>query len=213
MSSNRPTEGKRLVAAAALAAFVLMAVGSGCRGFFINQPNSVAVTEATTGNSTFTVAAGSTDQLKATASYSDGSLKDVTKSATWQSSSACASVGPTTGLVTGKGSASSVTVSATLAGVQGSITGTVTGGTSTTLTIAPTTATLSTGTQQFTATDPSGNNLTSQSTWTSSDTSLLTFSTTTPGSATLLGAGTVTVSASTSSGSTCASGSTPVTIQ
>jgi len=61
MSSDRPTCGKRLVATAALAAFVLMAVGSGCTGFFVNQPNSIAVTQA--GASTLAVAVGTPQQL------------------------------------------------------------------------------------------------------------------------------------------------------
>ena len=211
MSSNRPTEGKRLVAAAALATLVLMAVGSGCRGFFINQPNSVAVTEATTGNSTFTVATGQTDQLKATATYSDGSLKDVTKSSTWQSSSACASVGPTTGLVTGKGSASSVTVSATLAGVQGSITGTVTGTGGSTLSVSAPANITAGGSGQFTATQ-NGTNVTASSTWTSDNTSAVSF-TSTAGLANFGTSGqTANVTASLTQGTTCATGTVTVTI-
>ena len=55
MSSDRPTNGKRLVAAAALATFVLLAMGTSCKGFFVNQPNSVTVT-TTTGGTSFSAA-------------------------------------------------------------------------------------------------------------------------------------------------------------
>src|SRR5947207_6807128 len=100
MLSNQPTDrpsfGKRLSASAALAAFVLMAVGSGCRGFFVNQPNSLAVTDVS-GGSTFSVAVNGTDQLTATASYNSGT-KIVTNSVSWQSSTPCATVS-TTGLL------------------------------------------------------------------------------------------------------------------
>lgn len=207
---------RRNVAVAVLALFVVMAVGAGCRGFFVNQPNSVAVTDLS-GNSSFTLAITSTTpapiiQLKAVASYSDGSNKDVTKSANWQSSSGCATVGPTTGLVTGKGSTSSVTITATLAGVQGSINGSVTGGTSQTLTISPSSASLSSGTVQFQALDSNNVDQAANATWTSSNTSILSFSSSTGGLATLSNTGTVTVSASTSSGTTCASGSASVTV-
>lgn len=212
MSSDRPSCGKRLVAMAAVAAFVLMAVGSSCRGFFVNQPNSIAVTDAS-GNSTFTVAKGSTAQLKATGTFDSGT-KDVTNSATWQSSSGCATVGQTNGLVTGVAPISSVTVTATLAGVSGTITGSVTGsGGSGTLTISPTSVTLASQTVQFQALDSNSVDQAGNATWTSSDTTKLTFPSSTGGSANLLAAGTVTVTASTTSGNTCATGSASVTIQ
>jgi hypothetical protein len=214
MSSDRPTNGKRLVAAAALATFVLLAVGVSCRGFFVNQPNSVTVTEASSGGSTFSVAAGSTDQLKATATFDSGS-KDVTNSASWQSSSACAPVGATTGLVNGISPASSVTVTATLAGVSGTITGSVTGtggSGSTLLVAAPATGIIASGSGQFTAT-LNGGDVTSSSTWSSNDTTAVSFSTTQPGFATFGASGqSATVTASLVQGTTCATGTLPVTI-
>src|SRR5437588_5985646 len=115
MSSDRPIYGKRLVATAALAAFVLMTIGVGCRGFFVNQPNSVSVTQGS--SSTLAVAVGTPQQLTATATFNSGT-KDVTKSASWSSSSACATVSPT-GLVTGIGAASGVTITASVGGVSG----------------------------------------------------------------------------------------------
>lgn len=210
MSSVRPTCGKRLAIAAALAAFVLMAVGSGCRGFFINQPNSITVTQG--GSSTLAVAVGTPQQLTATASYNNGT-KIVTNEASWSSSTACATVDQT-GRVTANGPASSVTITATLAGVQGTITGSTTGGTAQTLTISPTTVTLSSGTTQFQAIDSNNVNQAANATWTSSNTSVLSFASSTGGLATLSNTGTATVTASTtSSGGTCASGSVSVTVQ
>ena len=126
MSSDRPIYGKRLVAAAALATFVLLAVGVGCRGFFVNQPNSVSVTTGLngSGSSTFTITTqGGTQQLFATATFNSGN-KDVTNSATWQSSSSCATVN-TKGIVTAVGNASSVTITATLDAVDKTTTLTV----------------------------------------------------------------------------------------
>jgi hypothetical protein len=194
-----------------IAGLVLLALGAGCTGFFVNQPNSVSVTQA--GSSTLSVAAPNTVQLTATASFNSGT-KDVTKSASWQSSSACATVN-STGAVKGIGAASNVTITASLGGVSGSITGSVTGGTGQTLTITPANQifSLATGTVQFSATDSNSNNVTNSATWTSGNTSFLTFSSSTPGLATLVATGSTTVSASLSSGATCASGSTNVTIQ
>ncbi len=196
---------------AAVAVILLLSLAVACRGFFVNQPNSLAVTTAS-GASTFSVPPAA--QMKATATY-NSSAKDVTKSVSWDSSSACVTVN-SAGLVTGAGAASNVTITATLSGVSGTITGTSTGGTgSQTLTIGPAnTTTFTHGTsQQFTA---ALNNVdvTSSATWTSGDTSVVTFSTTTSGLATFGSAGgTATISASVLSGSTCASGSEDITVQ
>ena len=202
---------RKLSLIAALVALSLLVVAPGCTGFFVNQPNSIAVTTAG-GASTFSVPPSV--QMKATATYTS-STKDVTKSATWGSSSACVTVS-STGLVVGAGAASNVTVTATLGGVSGSISGGSTGGTgSQTLTIGPAnTTTFTHGTsQQFTAT-LNNVDVTGSATWTSSDTSVVTFSTTTIGFATFgATAGTATISASVLSGSTCASGSESITVQ
>lgn len=208
MSSDRPTNGKRLVAMAALATFVLLAVGSGCRGFFVNQPNSVAVTQGS--SSTLAVAVGTPQQLTATATFGSGT-KIVTNSVSWSSSTSCATVS-TTGVVTAVGPSSGVTITATLAGVQGSITGSTTGGSAQTLTIGVPTSIIAGGSGQFTAT-LNGTDVTSSSTWSSDNTSAVSFSTTTPGSATFGTSGqTANVTASNAQGSTCASGTASVTI-
>ena len=194
----------------ALSAVLLLSVAVGCKGFFVNQPTSMSVTTAS-GGSTFSVPPAAL--LKATATFNDGT-KDVTKLVTWQSSTACVTVN-SSGLVTGLGAASGVTITATLSGVSGAITGQSTGGTGgQTLTIGPANSTTFAHgtTQQFTAA-LNNSDVTSSATWTSSDTSVLTFSTTTNGFATFVSAGTATISASILTGNTCASGSENITVQ
>src|SRR5215467_6428223 len=200
----------RILAVAALPFFVLLAVGTGCRGFFINQPNSVTVIDAS-GNSTFSVAVNATDQLKATATFDSGT-KDVTNSASWQSSTSCVTVGAT-GLVKGIGPVSSVTITASVGGVSGTITGAVTGSGGSTLRVAaPTTGIIASGTGQFTAT-LNGSDVTSSSTWSSDNTSAVSFSTTQPGFATFGTSGqSANVTASLNQGTTCATGTLAVTI-
>jgi trimeric autotransporter adhesin len=202
--------GRKPVSALALAAAIMLTLGSGCRGFFVHQPNSMSVTTAT-GGSTFSVPPDS--QMKAVATYDDGT-KDVTSSATWQSSSACVTV-TSGGLVSGHGAVSTVTISATVAGVSGSISGTSTGGSGgQTLTLSPNTnLTFAANTStQFTAA-LNGQDVTASATWTSSNTTAVTFSSTTNGLATFVSPGNATISASVLSGGTCASASEDVTVQ
>ena len=209
MSSDRPTNGKRLVAMAALATFVLLAVGSGCRGFFVNQPNSVAVTQGS--SSTLAVAVGTPQQLTATATFDSGT-KIVTNSVNWSSSTSCATVS-TTGVVTAVGPSSGVTITATLAGVQGSITGSTTGGSAQTLTITsnPAGPTFGVSTTATFAAALNNSDVTSLTTWSSSDTSVVSFSgNTATFSAT---GGTATITASYAATGSCATGSESITVQ
>ena len=185
----------------------LLILGAGCTGFFVNQPNSLSVTTLA-GASTFTVAQGSTVQLQAIASYNSGS-KDVTKSANWQSSSTCASV--SAGIVKGIGSVSSVTITASLGGVNGSATGSVSGGTGNqTLSITSNSGSFVTGSSAQFFASLNNSDVTSSTTWSSSDTSIVTFSSNT---ATFLSPGTVTITASYAAGSSCASGTESITVQ
>jgi hypothetical protein len=194
-----------------IGAVALLVLGAGCTGFFVNQPNSISVTTLA-GANTFTVAQGSTVQLQASASFNSGT-KDVTKTASWASSTPCATV--SAGTVKGLGTASSVTITASVGGVNGSATGSVTGGTGQTLTISSSAqqpfSLSTTQNVQFTATDSNNNDVTNSATWTSGDTSLIAFSST-PGLATLISTGTTSVTASITSSGTCSSGSETVTI-
>lgn len=193
-----------------LAAFVVLAMGSGCRGFFVNQPNSISVTQ--NGSSTLSVAVGSPQQLTATASYNNGT-KIVTSEASWSSSTSCASVA-STGIVTAIGPSSSVTVTATLAGVQGTITGSTTGGTAQTLQITsnPAGTTFTNGTTATFSASLNNVDVTANSTWTSSNTSIVTFSGNT---ATFVtgASGTATITASYAVSGSCATGSETITVQ
>src|ERR1700756_4385264 len=87
------SSGRKLPFLIALLALSFVVLTVGCKGFFVNQPTSIAVTTGVngTGTSTFTVQQGSSIKLFATASFDSGS-KDITSSAFWQSSSPCATV-------------------------------------------------------------------------------------------------------------------------
>lgn len=189
------------------AALAITSFTTACTGFFVNQPNSLAVTQ--NGASTLSVAVGTPQQLTATATFNSGT-KIVTNSASWSSSTSCATVS-TTGLVTAIGPSSSLTITATLAGVQGTITGSATGGTAQTLVISPGTGnTFSLNSQQaFTATLNNAD-VTNSTTWTSSDTSIVTF---TGNTASFVGSGTATITASFAATGSCATGSESITVQ
>ncbi|MBK7537264.1 MAG: Ig-like domain-containing protein [Myxococcales bacterium] len=162
--------------------------------------DSIAVTPAT-----FTVALGTTQQLTATATYSDTSTQDVTTQVTWSSSNASraavSNADGSRGLVTAL-AAGAVTISATLSGVTGTSAGTVTAATLNSIAVAPATASISEGsTQQYTATgtysDNSTLDLTDQVTWSSSDTAMAQISNAagSHGLATGISAGNVTITA------------------
>ncbi len=147
------------------------------------------------------VSAGGTEQFTATGTYSDKSTQDLTSQVTWASattsvatiSNASGSQGLATGVKAGTSS-----ISAALDGVTGSTVLTVTSATLVSIAVTPANTDLPAGeTEQFTATgtlsDNSTEDLTSQATWTSSDTTWATISNT--GLATAVSPGPVTISA------------------
>ena len=96
---------------------------------------SIAVTPAA-----FSIAAGATQQLVATGTYSDNSTQVITNNVTWTTSNgAVATVGAATGLVTGVTAGTGVAITATLGAVTAASTGNVTaaGVTLTGLTVDP----------------------------------------------------------------------------
>ena len=201
-----PSSERKLSQISVAAALALLMVSNGCTGFFVNQPNSIAVTQS--GATTLSVAVGSPQQLTATATFNSGT-KIVTNQASWSSSSSCATVG-STGIVTAVGPSSNVTITATLAGVQGTIAGSTTGGSAQTLTINPPSGTFTAGAQQAFTAALNGVDVTNSTTWTSSNTSVLTFSGNT---ATFVTAGSATIAASFAATGTCATGSESITVQ
>ena len=156
------------------------------------------------------VAAGLGLQFSATGKYSDGSSRDLTRSATWSSSNAGAATVSSTGMATAK-SPGSTTITAAYSGVSGSTTLTVTAPALASLAVSPATTSIALGTTaQFTAagafTDGSSQDLTNSVTWSSSNTSAATISSS--GLATSQAAGSTTIIA-TSSG---VSGSASLTV-
>lgn len=79
-----------------LAATLLFAVLAGCGGS--NPPKTLLVTAAA---NSATIAVGGQLQLKAVATFSDGSTRDVTSSARWTSGSTAVATVSSAGVVTG----------------------------------------------------------------------------------------------------------------
>jgi uncharacterized protein YjdB len=137
--------------------------------------SSITVTPATVA-----LIAGQTQQLTATANYSDGSTKDVTSTATWSSSNAAVVTVSASGLVTSV-AAGQVSITATLSGVSKSDAITVNAKTLTSISVTPATVTLIVGqTHQLTATgtynDGSTTNVTPSANWSSSNSAVATVS-------------------------------------
>ncbi len=115
-----------------------------------------------------TLPLGTTQQFSATGTYSDGSIQDLTLTATWTSSSASATVN-SSGLVAGVQLGTS-SIQATLGTVSCSTSVTITAPVLVSLTLTPSTSTIAYGaTQQYqvigTYTDGSSNNLTNSMSW------------------------------------------------
>ena len=144
-----------------------------------------------------TVAPGDTKQFTAMGHYSDGSSKNITSSATWTSAnSTIATIDGHTGLAVAIASGT-VNITASSNGITGTTVMTVANLSN--ITVAPATASINpNATQQFTATAHYSNgehkDVTTQATWTSSDTTIATIVQTT-GVATGVKAGIVTITA------------------
>jgi len=155
--------------------------------------------------STASVAVGGTQQFTATANYNNGTQQNVTALATWNASNAagsCPSCPPTATVSNAPGSHGLVTATngggASISATYGGFTGfaSVKIITFTSFAISPVSPSISAGTVlQFTSSgnfsDGSSQNLTSQSVWSSNQTSVATISNSpgTPGLATGVGAG------------------------
>jgi len=156
---------------------------------------SIAVTPATP-----TIPVGTLQQFTATGTYSDQSTKDLTAQVTWSSSNTAVASTASGGLLTAMiVNSSPVTVTATLSSVSGTTAVTVATASLTSIEIvgAPT-VTIANGTSyQFTAygfyNDGSRHNVTTQATWSSSNTAAATVGTT--GRAASSGVGSTTVTA------------------
>jgi uncharacterized protein YjdB len=180
---------------------------------------TVTVTQATLVSIAVTpsnpsIASGTTVQLIATGTFTDGTTQDLTQSVSWTSAPlSVASVSPT-GLVTGT-AVGSATITATQGGISGSTIVTVTAAVLTSIAVTPANPSLAKGTTvQLTATctfsDGTTPNCTSQVSWTSGNTAIAQVSNAsgTQGVVTGLGVGTTAITATLSA----ISGSTTVTV-
>lgn len=156
------------------------------------------------------LAAGTTLQLRATGTYTDGTTQDLTPSVTWSSSAmavaqvsnASGSVGRATALAAGTTAITATAGAGASTALSTTVTLVVTAATLATLDIAPSDPTLPRGsTTAFTATgaftDGTTQDLTAAVTWTSSDPTIATVSNggATRGVVTTLAAGTATITA------------------
>jgi trimeric autotransporter adhesin len=155
------------------------------------------LTAITVSPSNPSIPVNTTQQMTATGSYSDGSIRDLTALVTWTSSTIANATVDISGSVKGI-VAGSATITATLGSESGSTSVTVTNPTITSISVTPDDLTLAIGIgQQYTASaiysDGSIQDLVSDVTWTSSNTTLATVDSN--GLATTLAAGTVTITA------------------
>ena len=153
---------------------------------------SIAVTPATA-----SIAAGTTQQFIATATYSDNTTANVTSSVSWTTSAPATATVSALGLATGVATGTA-TITAALSSVQGTATLTVTSPPLVSIEVTPMSATVPAGgTQQYTATGVFGDNttqdLTSLVSWTSSATGVATIDA--AGLATTVALGTTTITA------------------
>ncbi|MFT4114142.1 beta strand repeat-containing protein [Silvibacterium sp.] len=174
---------------------------SGAATLTVTSPtvSSIAITPATAA-----IAPGATVQYHATATYPDGTTQDVTSTATWTSSNSGVATINNAGLATGVANGSTA-ISASAGGASGDASLTVASNSTPTLTsisVSPSTASVTTGgNQQFTATgsysDGSTQDLTSSATWSSSSPSVAVVSS--DGLASGVAAGTATITATSGS--------------
>jgi uncharacterized protein YjdB len=157
---------------------LVVAVMSGCKGFFVNPTlKDITVTPVTP-----SISVGDTKQMTATGTYDDGSTKDISGSVSWSSDNDAVFSASSTGMVKGNepGSAS---VTATSATISGSTTVSVTVANLSSITVTPTSDSTSAGdTVQYkaegTLEDGTQIDITDAVTWSSSNTSVATISST-----------------------------------
>ncbi len=183
LPAHRITGWSRLATGilAAVGLMLLSACGGGGGGGGGDPPpppaptlTSISVTPTAT-----SIATGVTQQFTATGSYSDGSTRNLTTTATWSSSNTAVATIATGGLATSAGTGST-TISAASGTVTGSTTLTVTAATLSSIAVTPADPILGYrgATQQFKATgrysDQSTRDLTNEVTWSSSDNAVAT---------------------------------------
>ena len=155
----------------------------GCGGGMQTSTSPPALVSVQVTAPSATITAGQSQQMTATGTYSSGSPKDLTGSATWSSSNANVASVAAGGMLTAK-AAGTCTITAKMGAVAGSFSLTA-NPSLVSISIAPSNPSIAPGTtQQFIATgnysDGSAQNLTGSANWTSSNTSVANVSSTTP---------------------------------
>jgi hypothetical protein len=193
---------------------LMLAVFSGCGGGAAGtNPGPAVLSRIQVTGPSATLNVGQKQQMTAIGTYSDGSTKDLTSTATWSSSLTSVAAIAAGGMVTANATGS-CTISAKLGNVTGSANLTV-NVVLISIAVTPANPAVAPGTnQQFIATgtynDGSTQNLTASATWSSSNPAVASVSTSTPtqGLAKAVTAGTTTITAV----SGAVSGSTTLTV-
>jgi hypothetical protein len=193
---------------------LMLAVFSGCGGGAAGtNPGPAVLSRIQVTGPSATLNVGQKQQMTAIGTYSDGSTKDLTSTATWSSSLTSVAATAAGGMVTANATGS-CTISAKLGNVTGSANLTV-NVVLISIAVTPANPAVAPGTnQQFIATgtynDGSTQNLTASATWSSSNPAVASVSTSTPtqGLAKAVTAGTTTITAV----SGAVSGSTTLTV-
>ena len=203
-SAVATVDGNGLVKGVAAGTTTVTAVLNGVTGSASVTVTAQAPTvkSITVAPANLSVTVGATQQYQASATFSDGSVKDVTASTTWTSSNPTVATINASGVATAI-AAGSTTITAAAENLTATTTLTVTsttppGATLSSIAITPANPTIAVGaTQQFTATgtysDGTKANITATATWTSSSTAVATINA--AGLATGVTAGSATITA------------------
>ncbi len=193
---------RKLQIFATLTILILVAVGVGCTGFFVN-PTLTGITVGPTA----TIQQSKTVQMTATGTYNDGSTKTLTSGLFWSSDTqSVATVDGTTGLVTGV-SPGTATITGASGAVSGTATITVTIANLTAIKVTPTNQTITAGnTEPFVATGTANGQqvvITDSVTWS--------FSPSTAAGVSIDSSGNLTTTSGTSSGTITVTATDPTT--
>jgi hypothetical protein len=176
-----------------------------CGGFFPSADTIVSIQVAP---ASAQILNGATQQFTATATYGNNTTGDITSTTSWQSSSPTVAIINTSGLATAM-AIGTTSITAKSGSATGTATLTVSTKTITSITISPANPTISLSlaqSQQFTATatysDGTFGDITTSSTWTSSNNSIATVSSTGLASPVAIGSVTIAASASGVAGTT-----------
>ena len=192
----------RCMRSARMAGILLVSFGASAFLFGCGQNTSASLQKSLTSIAVTpispSIAKGLTEQYTATGTYSDASTQNLTSQATWTSSNTAVATISAAGLASGAGTGSTA-IEASLNGINGSIGLTVTPAALQSMAVTPANPSIPKGlSEQYTAmgtySDASTQNLTSQATWTSSNTAVATIIGS--GLANGVGAGSATIEAS-----------------